>query len=205
MNKFEIRYKFHELIHNKMMHVVITPETALDRFLDAFLINSKSFWQMFSAEDLYQILSDPQMPEPLRSAEDPAEEARAIIEVILNEELHYLSQHIREKLSAIFSYDFGGIHFSKAVLEFKNIYALTGDDPEEDEESQAHSYEILYELAAAEKIDSHQIAGVVVTIIQAPSTRKTFGRVNLAGFDLLLMRDVKCDDNGRHLSSVSSG
>lgn len=204
MNQFKIKAKFYELIQTKMMSVPITPDTALERFADALIINMKDFKAGFSTEDMYQILCDPQMPEPSRRIDDPAEEALAKIEIVVNEELSMLSKYFSEKLELILSHDFGGIRFSKAIIEYKNLSSLDEEMSENEDDYAITMHELLYELMAAKKIDSHQIAGVEVSIIQTPSMSRTFGRVNLAGIGLLLLREVNFDENGRYLSVVSN-
>lgn len=204
MNQFEIKARFYELINTKMMHVPITPDTARERFSDALIINMEAFKKGFSAEDMHQIIFNPQMPEPLREFEGPTEEALAIIEVVINEEFHYLTQYLSEKLSAIFAHDFGGLVFSTALLDYKNISSIRDDEIDCYEESDVNHIDFLFELMAAEKIDSYFISGVEVIITQTPTLKRKFGRVNLAGFDFILIRNTEYDEHGRFLSVVSN-
>lgn len=204
MNKFEVRARFYEVIQTKMMRVPITPETAKEQFLSVIIVNYAALKEGFSSDDMYRIITDPQMPEPLRHTENPADEAMAIVEVIFNEELHYLSEYVSEKLTAIFSHDFGGLLFSTAILDYKNISSIREDELDSYDENEVSHTDFLFELMAAEKIDSHYISGVEVLIVQTPTLKRKFGRVNLAGIDFILIRDVEYDEHGGFLSVVSN-
>lgn len=204
MNKFDIKARFYELINTKMMHVPITPDTVRERFSDAVIINMETFKESFSAEDMYQIISNPDMPEPLRKFYDPNEEALAIIEVIINEEFHYLTEYLSGKLSAIFAHDFGGLNFSTAILDYKNTSSTREDEIDFHDDSNVNHTDFLFELMAAEKIDSHHISGAEVLIVQTPTLKRKFGRVNLAGIDFILIRYTEYDEHGGYLSVVSN-
>ena len=204
MNRFDVRAKFYEVIHSKMVHVPLTPENVKESIYNTIMLNYGAFTDGIDDLVLERIKSDPNMPPPHRAGSGTVDEAMSIIEVVINEELHFLSEYISGKLKKILSSDFGGLAFKYAARDYKHFSHLRDTEPDNfTEDGDVNYEEVAYEFIAAEKLDSFKVDGIDISIIQTPTMKSKFARFNLAGIDFILIRENKNGD-GSFLSLIES-